>query len=174
MKTPITFARGLFVSTPKKGITAVVAIVLLLMMTVGAAGLAYVWVTNLQGNVQTKAGEGVTDIANQQDAKIAIDSVYNDTSVTPNLVKVIVRNIGRYTFVDEGNFQVYYGGVPVTVTGFTDGTSNAPKTVRTVVLPATSNFPKFGETKEVKITSEISTATITYTCSPTTSAATSC
>lgn len=40
--------------SPRKGITPVIAIVMLLMMTVAAAGGAYVWITKIQSQIQRR------------------------------------------------------------------------------------------------------------------------
>ena len=44
-------------NTSKKGITAVVAIVLLLMMTIAAAALAYAWISQMQKGAQGTGDE---------------------------------------------------------------------------------------------------------------------
>lgn len=159
----------------KKGITAVVAIVLLLMMTVGAAGLAYVWITNLQTKMQGNAETGVEDIQKTQDARISVDSVWNASGN----INLTLLNSGRYTFTNpSSSFRIYLDGQPLNtgVAGLTSGTF-APRDRLTIQLPTTAPgkmFPSFGNVTTIKISTDIEGITATFRCAPSSPTATSC
>ena len=152
----------------KKGITAVVAIVLLLMMTVGAAGLAYVWVTNLQNKVQDTTGSNVKSMADEQGARIIIDSIWNNTGATDaagatcptGCISFNLRNTGTYPF-EKSMLMFYVGSGTFTPSPVYSGTldSKSTMTVRT-----NSPYPAKGQSKTVKVTTEIGSASATYLC----------
>lgn len=87
----------------RKGITPVIAIVLLLMMTVAAAGMAYVWVTGVQQETQNAVSESMRERTAQMGGGITIDAVYEDNNVTT----VAIRNTGSITFT--GPVKVFAG-----------------------------------------------------------------
>lgn len=98
----------------RKGITPVIATVLLLMMTVAAAGLAYTWVMG----IQTQAQAGITTQMQQQQqaaqSSIAIDSVWNESIGTTGTLAFSLKNTGAYTFLvsEVNNFKLYIDGKP--------------------------------------------------------------
>ncbi|MDY6773718.1 MAG: archaellin/type IV pilin N-terminal domain-containing protein [Candidatus Nanohaloarchaea archaeon] len=73
----------------RKGVTPVVAIVLLLMMTVGAAGAAYTWFSQMQQQLQEKAR---TQLQSQLEVK---DLECN--AEPENTVEVALKNSGDTT-----------------------------------------------------------------------------
>ncbi len=154
--------RGKLFGSARKGITAVVAIVLLLMMTVGAAGLAYVWVSGLQSSIQESASQGVEDVTAQQEAKIGIDSMWNASGI----VTFNLRNSGRYAFPDASKFKIYVNGKPTA--GAVGGLSGAfaPKDVKTITLSvADAIFPTPGSPRTFKVFTDIEGVAISYRCS---------
>jgi flagellin-like protein len=76
----------------RKGIDAVVAVILLLLMTIAAAGAAYLWITRLSTMVQTTAQESFLEQQRKQGTRYSLDSIWN---VTTDLV-FTVRNTGSY------------------------------------------------------------------------------
>ncbi|RLG13453.1 MAG: hypothetical protein DRN71_04805 [Candidatus Nanohalarchaeota archaeon] len=100
----------------RKGITPVIAIVLLLMMTVAAAGMAYVWIMSLQESVQNQGNEGVEKQQRETSAAITIVSAWNDSTH----LAFIVKNSGTYTFSSDelDQFTYYFNGVYNDATGF--------------------------------------------------------
>ena len=142
----------------KKGVTAVVATVLLLMMTVAAAGLAYIWITDMQKNIQTGTE---TQYANQQiqtEAKLSIDSAWN----TSGNLSFVLRNTGSYTFNDPTKFSVYYEGQPIEKinVGFSTG-SLGPGGTNTVYI--NRSFATPSSSKTIRIVTDIGTDVI-YRC----------
>jgi len=108
---------GLKSNSKRKGITPVIAIVLLLMMTVAAAGMAYVWIMGLQEDIQEQSNEGVEKQQRDTAAAISIVSAWNDTTST--MIAFTIKNTGTYTFsADEiAQFTYYFNGV------YNDGTA---------------------------------------------------
>jgi len=78
----------------RKGITPVIAIVLLLMMTVAAAGVAYLWIMNLQEGMEETANEGIEKQQRDSSAAITIESVWKNGLAT----SFLIRNSGTHTF----------------------------------------------------------------------------
>lgn len=90
-----------------KGITAVVAIVLLLMMTVGAAGMAYVFMSGLQQKTQESASGGIESLTESTSSCISVDSVYGN--------KVYLKNCGNGV-ITGNSLLVYMDGAPINAT----------------------------------------------------------
>lgn len=86
----------------RKGITPVIAIVLLLMVTVGAVGVVYTQFNSLVGN----PGEELADQQRDQDTEIRIAQMYTDTDLPDNInsldhtaanygtVQLVIQNTG--------------------------------------------------------------------------------
>jgi len=92
-----------------KGITPIIAIVLLLMITISMAGFAFIWFQRIGTTALNATQAGV--VAQQQAAGklIAIDNV--DVSGG----KITIRNIGSYT-IQSTELSVYKDGSSVTCT----------------------------------------------------------
>ncbi len=76
----------------KKGITPVIAIVLLLMMTVAAAGLAYEFIMNMSETQTEAIAEQVEAQSDKMRTDIRILQIQNTSSA--NLLQFIIRNQG--------------------------------------------------------------------------------
>lgn len=93
----------------RKGITPVIAIVLLLMMTVAIAGVAYVWLTKVQEDIQ-KGTEGVIkEKTEAMKASVSIDSIWKTGTAPDYYIALTVRNAGShvYTRTEVEGFKVY-------------------------------------------------------------------
>ena len=115
-----------YIKTNKKGITPIIAIVLLLMMTVGAFGLTAVWVTETQEQMQNETTQQFLDTARKTSSSLSIVSIYNDAGK----IVVVAKNTGRYPFNDVSDLTVYVGGRYVSMSWFGSGEINPGKTVR--------------------------------------------
>ncbi len=91
----------------RKGITPVIALVLLLMMTVAAAGMAYVWFMDVQEETQDTVKDSLSQRTDQMAAAVKIDATYEDGLVATS-TDIIVRNIGSTTYT--GMSTVLLGG----------------------------------------------------------------
>ncbi|VVB60808.1 Concanavalin A-like lectin/glucanases superfamily protein [uncultured archaeon] len=130
---------------PRKAISAVVAIVLLLMMTVAAAGIAYVWTSRIQKGVQDTGTTQTQEIQAQVSSCMSVDGVAGRT--------VYLRNCGTGT-ISGNTLLVYIDGLPA---NGTLAASISPNTVGTLVLSGIWNLT-YGKHK-VKITNGIADVT---------------
>lgn len=108
----------------RKAITPIIATILLLMMTIAAAGFVFTFVIGLQNMTQSATYEQTRVYTVQQSAKVKVDYVFNSS----NLIAVAVKNIGSYTYTtsDMSNFRVLINGIPKTIPSANWGTSLAP------------------------------------------------
>ena len=95
----------------KKGISAVIAIVLILMITIALAAMAYVWFTTVFGEISEEAGESAGDVTESMQTRFSIEAAKYTTNDT---VDVSVRNTGTGT-VDLTNVAVYIDDISRTV-----------------------------------------------------------
>ncbi len=87
----------------KRAITPVIATVLLLMMTVAAAGAAYFWITTIQSRIQGQIGTQASDSA-AQNKQIQIISV-ECGNASPHTVNATIINTGSLD-IEAGNTAV--------------------------------------------------------------------
>ncbi|MEM2874140.1 MAG: archaellin/type IV pilin N-terminal domain-containing protein [Candidatus Nanoarchaeia archaeon] len=87
----------------KKGITPIIAIILLLMMTVAVAGAAFFWLSRiqnqLQGGVESFQGTLLTQVASAVDV---VDADYNDTA---NELTIFLQNTGSTEIILENKTE---------------------------------------------------------------------
>lgn len=76
----------------RRGITPVVAVILLLLMTIAAAGAAYLWITRLSTMITTGATEGFVESQRKQNTRYTLDTVWNES----NTIFLVIRNSGSY------------------------------------------------------------------------------
>lgn len=82
-----------------RGITPIIAIILLLLMTVAAAGAAYLWITMMQGSVSASAESGLQTQLQSMNRRIDISSVWYDTGKSE--VCLIMKNQGTDLFTAD-------------------------------------------------------------------------
>ncbi len=148
-------------NSKRKGITPVIAIVLLLMMTVAAAGMAYMWIMSLQEDMEETANEGIAKQRRDASAAITIESVWMDSAGLD--IQFVIRNSGTYTFTatELGQFGYYIDGVPISV-----GTACAGLTGAGTTCTVDSNEPfpaTAGDEKTIMVKSPAGKGS-TYTC----------
>ena len=99
----------------RKGITPVIAIVLLLMMTVAAAGMAWVFLQNMINQGQESTTEQFKGLTESATAQIKIISVWKGQN---GEIKFTVQNSGSYTYTstEQDQFKFYLDGAPETTT----------------------------------------------------------
>ncbi len=83
----------------RKGITPIISVVLLLMMTVGAFGLAYVWLKNFQSGVQEEMSKSAQEVISEVQKSIKIIAVYRDAAASQT--KISLQNSGKLTIRDD-------------------------------------------------------------------------
>ncbi len=89
-----------------KGITPIIAVILLLMMTIAIGGLAYVWIQRLQGSVQTGTENTTTQFTGGIKAVLSLDG-YNTTCTAATSV-VHVRIYGRNAGTEPAHNVLLY------------------------------------------------------------------
>jgi len=88
-----------------KGITPIISVILLLMMTIAVAGLAYTWLQGLQGSVQTSTENRTEALLGDIHVSLKLDSaeLMNCTGNKAN-VSVHFRNSGTHA---ANNVQLF-------------------------------------------------------------------
>ena len=89
--------------TKRKGITPVIAIVLLLLITVGAVGVVYTQFQSLVGN----PGEQVNQQQQVRNTEMSFDSLYKASSGANNYINVTFVNTGSETW-NTSDFRMSY------------------------------------------------------------------
>lgn len=160
-------------NTTKKGVTAVVAIVLLLMMTVAAAGLAYMWINQMQTGTQAKTTAQLDTQTQQMQGSIKIESAWIDNT---NMILLTIKNTGSTAINDLSTARVYVDGVPgptlATWANVALGTPLAPGEASNT-LTSTEAEPGVGVSKSIRIITSEGIET-TYVCRQPKNAPTAC
>jgi flagellin-like protein len=112
-----------------KGITPVIAIILLLLITISMVGFAFIWFQRVQSTMTNSTESELQQQLNKQGQKLTIDNVAA-TSVT-------FRSSGTAS-VGMGSVGIYVDNVAVTLsgTGCTGADSLAPAAIRTCTISA--------------------------------------
>jgi flagellin-like protein len=94
-----------------KAITPIIAIILLMLITVSAAGAAFLWIQIVQSQVSEETQTGLTSSLMQMHGRVAIEAVWNETG---GHICMIVRNSGthQYEQSDLSELTVYIEGAP--------------------------------------------------------------
>ena len=83
-----------------KGVSPVVATVLMVAVAIAAAVVAYSWFMSMQASVQAEASRGAGTVGKE---RLAVASVYCDDS---HHLHVVLRNIGDESITGEFSFYV--------------------------------------------------------------------
>ncbi|MAH42829.1 hypothetical protein CL614_03840 [archaeon] len=115
----------------RKGITPVIAVVLLLMITVALIGFAFIWFQGVWEDVSEGVGDKIADDINKWDQTIKIDNVKDaDTdagSTVDNTSIVYIRSTGNAEVL-VSSMSVYNDDVPIDCYWSVGGTGKlAPK-----------------------------------------------
>ncbi len=141
-----------------RGLSPIIGVVLLIMMTVAVMGAAYLWITSLQQSVQQSASQ---QMGTMQRGQINILSA--DCNATNDIVKLVVRNMGTVT-IPKGNVTMEIkdaNGVHLNIMYY-DMTSNfAPNKLLTL----TYNLSDSSKSLESKTTDLVADSTYQLTIS---------
>lgn len=96
-----------------KGITPVIAIILLLMITIAMVGFAFVWFSGVMGTITNQTGATLSEEQRQIATNIRIANAYSNLSGT-------VRNV-LITFTNTGTQSVKASELVMTVEDSTAG-----------------------------------------------------
>lgn len=105
-----------------KGITPVIAVILLLIITISMVGFAFVWFQRVAFTAQTATESTLQTTLTQQGQTIRIDNVEYSTN------KVQIRSIGTQSILNS-NLNVYLNGTKQTCAW--DSPSLAPGSIIT-------------------------------------------
>jgi hypothetical protein len=75
------------------GITPVISIVLLVLITVGASVLAFVWVTNTQGSLEESVSAGVSEAPGSETSRLQIISMRGNGITIQNVGSNSINNV---------------------------------------------------------------------------------
>lgn len=106
-----------------KGITPIIAIILLLLITVSMAGFAFVFLQRTLEQTANSAQDSLTQQQNQMGQKYSIDNIDNVNDV------VTVRNIGSTTG-DSSSVILYINNKNVSTGCWTPSGSWAPSAIK--------------------------------------------
>lgn len=169
----------------RKGITPIIAIVLLLLITVGAVGVVY---TQFQSLTDTNPQEQINKQQKIQGTSIAFSSVYNnDTSRSAtdgDALNITFRNTGDYTVNVTSDLTVSYNGLGFNAYPDTVSSDSECFTTRSgseSLDPGESYtcntgvaFPDAGDSVSVEISMKGADKSWSHTCSPATSSSLTC
>lgn len=118
-----------------KGVSAVIAIILILMITVALAAMSYVWFTNVFQSLTGSASGTVNETGKLLATTISIDS---SAYISGSDIKVSVRNSGT-TSIPADTLGFYIRDIPATVTVKPSG-DIAPGTIGYFTVQNTSEI----------------------------------
>lgn len=143
----------------RKGVTPVIAVVLLMAISVAATGTAYTFITNAQHNVaegfEEKWGQQQLD----QKSDLNIEHIYKSSN---NYAFLVIRNTGSVPQLIQGEdsngntvkyWNLFIDGPPATDWSYTGSTPSSPVTLSatdTITINSTKPFPSSGQ-KEFKL-----------------------
>ena len=137
-----------------KGVTPVIAVVLLITISIAATGTAYTFIINAQQGAQESYEERFNQRQIEQRTDLNIEHVYNNSDGD---ALMIVRNTGSLSQIieeDDKFWTVYADGSPIGTDGknweYVQNTYNSQSDVRlnpqdTIPINTTTPFPNSGE-----------------------------
>jgi FlaG/FlaF family flagellin (archaellin) len=100
----------------QKGISAVMAVVLIVMITVAVIGLAYAWATGLFRELAERAGIAVEVVPERMAKSIDIIAAScTNTTPTNNVVEFVIRHTGTLD-ISAGELAAMLDGALITTT----------------------------------------------------------
>jgi flagellin-like protein len=116
-----------------KGISAIISIILLVMISVSLAGLAWVWFFNISNNLMTSATSATQAATNKIGIKARIEVAQ---FYSPNWVNATIRNIGTVN-IDMAKLGIFVDSVLSTVYNPNTGMLTPGSTVTINITNAT-------------------------------------
>lgn len=102
-----------------KGVSAVIAVIMMLMITVALAGMAYVWFTGVFTGVTTSVGNQTEQTTAALGTKFVIETAVGSAATAT--VTTVIRNTGTES-LDLSALGAYVADVPATCTSGCSGT----------------------------------------------------
>lgn len=128
----------------KKGITPVIAIILLLLITISMVGFAFVWFSRVAQTATESTEKQLQTELNKQNKKIAVDNLQLSTATATGCVTL--RNVGSVN-IPAGEIKLYVDGAVQTGCDTLALSAGA-----TGSCPITANKCNSGSNKVVRVT----------------------
>lgn len=142
----------------RKGITPIISVVLLLMMTIAIAGLAYTWLQRMEATVQSETENTTQELLGGLKASLSVEGYravcYSSNSAVE--INFFVRNSGTKKV---SNLRLY---IDDSLTNLTNYTSLPPGNTTNFALEGNQSCDNWiNQTKTIKVTSDkVSTETL--------------
>lgn len=81
-----------------RAVTPIIAVILLVLMTISAAGAAFLWIQSIQDQLARENQEGLDTSLMEMHGKIAIESVFNRTG---GQLCMVLRNSGSVRYPES-------------------------------------------------------------------------
>ncbi len=120
----------------RKCVTPIIAIVLLSLMTVGAVGVAFFWMSNVQSSVSEQAGSAVGSSPGSDCSRLNIVSVRGDSVAVSNVGCDTVENVSVVVDGVLTEYEVSLGPGEATTISFTESMTVDSEHCVSVVLPS--------------------------------------
>lgn len=112
-----------------KGITPVIAIILLLLLTISMVGFAFVWFNRITTEAASTVGNEATQQLDRQTGRVIIDAARGTSTANT----VTVRNIGSRNINPYSELAVFFDGTLQTACAWTNNAGVAiDRTVGTI------------------------------------------
>lgn len=152
-------------STKSKGLSSVVGAVLLITISIGAAGSAWSFINSVQGGVQDNVDDRIEERGDELETELSSDIAYNSSD---GFTLITIRNTGSTTIrLGEGgngeNLNVFVRGRPQNDWTFLNEEKNSLQREETTTLNTTVTFPEEGEDYSIEVIGPSDTST-TYIC----------
>lgn len=139
----------------KKAITPIISVILLLMMTIAIAGLAYSWLQKMQTSIEVSTENRTAELLGSLQMDLKIDGYYLNCTAGSNLTTFYVRNAGGNIatnlriFIDDQYFVNGTSGTNSSIAQLDGGTS------KNFAINATGGCGFFNQTsRTVKVVSD--------------------
>ncbi|MFH1450608.1 MAG: archaellin/type IV pilin N-terminal domain-containing protein [archaeon] len=116
----------------KKGITPIISVILLLMMTIAIAGLAYSWLQKMQSSITVSTENRTAELLGGLNIELKVDGYYLNCTTGSNLTTFYVRNAGSDAAT---NLRIY-----IDDQFFENGTSGTNSSIVTIEAGHSKNF----------------------------------
>ena len=106
-------------SVLRKGISPVIATILLVMITVVLIAFSYMWMSGMTTNAQTNTQNQMNTI-DQQNQQISISTIFGNSSTNTIYFKIVAAPSNTYA-INVSGAGYFYNDVPVTLSAWDGG-----------------------------------------------------
>jgi flagellin-like protein len=142
-----------------KGISEIIAIILILMIVIALAALAYTWFSGIFNQMTTNAGTSVTQTSNSMETQFKIENL---KFVDATHINATIRNLGTRS-VNLTGVGAYYDGTPATAIAQDPAGLVIPSATATLTITMPAGILVCGKSLRVTIGTGMSDS-LTWTC----------